>query len=76
MLESALIPDNVENGKGFEDGAIDNIPAGTRRVGYGYGQWTNDRLEKFRKFLIDRGVYDSEPATDDDLNYAYLLTRI
>ncbi len=74
MLESGLIPDNVENGKGFEDGPVDNIPAGTRRVGYGYGQWTNDRLEKFRKFLTERGVND-QPATDDD-NYAYLLKEL
>ena len=74
MLESALIPDNVENGKGFEDGPVDNIPAGTRRVGYGYGQWTNDRLEKFRKFLTERGVND-QSATDDD-NYAYLLKEL
>lgn len=74
MLESALIPDNVENGKGFEDGPVDNIPVGTRRVGYGYGQWTNDRLEKFREFLIQRGVND-QPATDDD-NYAYLLEEL
>ena len=74
MLESGLIPDNVENGKGFEDGPVDNIPAGTRRVGYGYGQWTNDRLEKFRKFLTERGVND-QSATDDD-NYAYLLKEL
>ena len=45
MLESGLQPDNVENGKGFQDGPINNIPVGTQRVGYGYGQWTNDRLE-------------------------------
>ena len=74
MLESGLIPDNVENGKGFEDGPVDNIPVGTRRVGYGYGQWTNSRLEEFRKFLTQRGVND-QSATDDD-NYAYLLKEL
>ena len=74
MLESGLQPDNVENGKGFSDGAINNIPVGTQRVGYGYGQWTNDRLEKFRKWLSDRGKAD-KPATDED-NYQYLLHEL
>ena len=71
MLESGLQPDNVENGKGFSDGPISNIPAGTPRVGYGYGQWTGSRLESFRKWLTDRGKAD-KPATDED-NYQYLL---
>ena len=74
MLESGLQPDNVENGKGFSDGAINNVPAGTKRVGYGYGQWTNDRLEKFRGWLADRGKADA-PATDED-NYQYLLHEL
>lgn len=74
MLESGLQPDNVENGKGFKDGAINNIPPGTQRVGYGWGQWTNDRLEKFRRFLKARGA-DGRPATDED-NYAYLLHEL
>ena len=74
MLESGLIPHNVENGKGFEDGPINNIPVNTRRVGYGYGQWTNDRLEKFRKFLSARGAAD-RPASDED-NYQYLLHEL
>ena len=74
MLESGLIPDNVENGKGFEDGPINNVPVGTQRVGYGWGQWTNDRLESFRKFLKSRNAAD-RPATDDD-NYAYLIKEL
>ena len=74
MLESGLIPDNVENGKGFSDGPINNIPVGTRRVGYGYGQWTNDRLEKFRGWLGKRKKAD-KPATDED-NYKYLLHEL
>ena len=74
MLESGLKPDNVEDGKGFEDGPINNIPVGTRRVGYGWGQWTNDRLESFREFLKSRGA-DNRPATDDD-NYAYLIKEL
>ena len=74
MLESGLDPDNVENGKGFADGAINNVPAGTKRVGYGYGQWTNDRLESFRAWLTERGKADS-PATDED-NYQYLLHEL
>jgi GH24 family phage-related lysozyme (muramidase) len=74
MHESSLKPDNVENGKGFEDGAINNIPKGTQRVGYGWGQWTNDRLETFRSFLKGRKA-DNRPATDDD-NYAYLIKEL
>ena len=74
MHESGLKPDNVEDGKGFNDGPISNIPAGTRRVGYGYGQWTNDRLENFRKWLKDRGKAN-QPATDED-NYQYLLHEL
>jgi hypothetical protein len=74
MLESGLKPDNVENGKGFEDGAINNIPKGTPRVGYGWGQWTGGRLESFRNFLRSRKS-DNRPATDDD-NYAYLLKEL
>ena len=74
MLESGLQPDNVENGKGFDDGPISNIPVGTRRVGYGWGQWTNDRLEKFRKFLRSRGK-ENQPASDQD-NYDYLLHEL
>lgn len=69
-----LKPDNVENGKGFEDGAINNIPVGTKRVGYGWAQWTNDRLENFRKFLKSRKA-DNRPATDND-NYAYLIKEL
>lgn len=74
MTESNLQPDNVENDKGFSDGPINNIPVGTQRVGYGWGQWTNDRLEKFRKFLKSRGA-DNKPATDND-NYAYLIKEL
>jgi hypothetical protein len=74
LLESNLQPDNVEDGKGFEDGPINNIPVGTQRVGYGWGQWTNDRLERFRKFLKGRNA-DNRPATDDD-NYAYLINEL
>lgn len=74
MLESGLQSDNVENGKGFDDGPISNIPPGTRRVGYGWGQWTNDRLENFRKFLRARGK-ENVPATDQD-NYDYLLHEL
>ena len=74
MLESGLQPDNVEDGKGFEDGPINNIPVGTERVGYGWGQWTGARLESFRKFLKSRGS-DNKPATDKD-NYDYLIQEI
>ena len=63
MLESGLKPDNVENGKGFSDGPINNIPnKGTPRVGYGYGQWTGSRLEKFRSWLRKRKKA-SKPAS-------------
>lgn len=74
MHESGLQPDNVENGKGFKDGAVNNIPVGTQRVGYGWGQWTNDRLERIRGFFKKRGMAD-KPATDAD-NYAYLHNEL
>ena len=74
MHESGLKPDNVEDGKGFSDGPINNIPAGTPLVGYGYGQWTGSRLEKFRNWLSGKGKAD-KPASDED-NYQFLLHEL